>query len=47
MNKRVTVGQTRAEFLTLCPLCPVSPLPVARTVNEVPSSGRGVFLTKG
>ena len=39
--------QIEAEFLTLGPLYPISPLLVARIVKEVPTSCRGVFLTLG
>ena len=40
-------GHIWAEFLTLGPLYPMSPLPVERSVNEGPTSGRGPFLIWG
>ena len=39
--------QTLAEFLTLCPLHHVYPLPIARDVNEGKISDRGALLTSG
>ena len=46
-KKAVEGRRSLAEFLTLCPLYPLSPLPVARSVKEVQISGRGPFLTWG
>ena len=43
----VSLHLPKAEFLTLSPLYPVPRLHVARIVNEVPTSSRGVFLTGG
>ena len=39
--------QSMDEFLTCDPLLPVSPLPIARGVEEVQILGRWVFLSKG